>query len=188
MINLKKRCLIIFLSLFFINLCVESQEIKSDIPNQDKNQNNVSSSPKAPWGDFEVVKEEEQTVLTKVLLWVPNRILDFIDIFRVDVGAGLGTGAVIRLTKYVQAGVRLQTPGMLRVGAFGREAPVRFELESEIGVSPIFEQSDSRNLCKGITAVGVDAILLGAHLGFCPEEVVDFLGGIITLDMMDDDL
>jgi len=146
------------------------------------------ASPKAPWGEFEVVKEEEPTTLTKVLLWLPNRLLDFVDIFRVDAGVGLATGAVVRITKYGQAGIITQSPGMLRIGDFGRASPLQVETTNEIGFGPAFKSAPERNLCPGIVGAGIDLVIVGAHIGFCPEELVDFALGIFTIDIMKDDL
>ena len=40
----------------------------------------------------------------------------------------------------------------------------------------------------GELGAGADILLVGAYVGFCPEEVLDFIGGIFTFDMMDDDV
>jgi hypothetical protein len=145
------------------------------------------ASPKKPWGEFQVVKEEEPTWITHALLWVPNRIVDFIDIFRVDAGVGVGTGAVVRLTSWGQMGIRDQEPGMLRIGDFGRDWPVIIEDTDERGFITDFTSVPERNLCKGIIGVGADVVLVGAHAGFCPEELLDFVLGIFFIDIMDDD-
>ncbi len=151
-------------------------------------QETAASSPKAPWGDFEVIEQEQPTVITKVLLWLPNRLLDLWDIFRVDAGAGVGYGAVLRLTTYGQLGYRSLDPGMLRLGADGRESPVFVESSKEYGIGPYFVESKDRNLCTGVVGAGVDVVLVGAHVGICPEEIFDFLGGIFLFDPMGDDL
>lgn len=144
-------------------------------------------SPKKPWGEFEVVEEEEPSWITHTLLWVPNRVLDFIDIFRVDVGAGVAAGGVLRITQWGQIGYRTQSPGMLRVGGFGRDWPAFIESNEEIGVGDSFTETTDRNLCKGVIGAGVDLAFVGAHVGICPEELVDFILGIFLIDIMDDD-
>ena len=148
----------------------------------------ADASPKKPWGEFQVVEEDEPTWITHALLWVPNRVLDFIDIFRVDAGAGLGMGAVVRVTQWGQLGYRDQAPGMLRVGGFGRDWPVFVETNSELGVGVAFTETPQRNLCKGIVGAGADLFIIGGHIGVCPEEIVDFFLGIFTVDIMEDDL
>ena len=144
-------------------------------------------SPKKPWGEFEVVEEEEPTWITHALLWIPNRVLDFFDIFRVDAGAGLATGGVIRVTSWGQLGYRNQSPGMLRVGTFGRDWPVFVETNNEIGAGVAFSETPDRNLCKGVVGAGVDLVLVGGHVGVCPEEIADFFLGLFLIDIMDDD-
>ena len=49
---------------------------------------------------------DKRSITQRVLLYIPNRVVDFLDIFRVDVGAGPSVGGVIRVTKYAQAGMR----------------------------------------------------------------------------------
>jgi tyrosyl-tRNA synthetase len=148
----------------------------------------VAVSPKPGWGDFTVVEEKEDyTWWQKTLLWFPNRILDFIDIFRVDVGVGPALGGVIRITKYGQAGYRRMSPASLRFGGFGRNAPFVMESSNEFGIGPGYVKSKDREVCGGEIGAGADLFLVGAYVGFCPEELVDFVGGIFTFDIMDDD-
>jgi hypothetical protein len=149
----------------------------------------AESSPKRGWSEFKPVQENEGTPWWgHVLLWVPNRVLDLIDIFRVDVGVGPSVGAVVRVTEYAQAGYRQMAPASLRVGDFGRQMPVMVEASNEIGVSPLFKQSKDRSLCPGEVGVGADLLLVGAYGGVCLDEAVDFLAGIFFIDLKDDDL
>ena len=148
----------------------------------------IAVSPKEGWDEVQIVKEKKQTTLTKILLYLPNRVLDFIDIFRADVGAGFSKGAVIRVSKYVQAGYRDMNPSSLRIGLFGREAPYLMENSNEFGVSPFFVESKSRKICTSEIGVGADVLIVGAYGGICLEEVADFLGGIFLFDFKDDDL
>lgn len=149
----------------------------------------VPASPKEPWSDFKPIQENEGTPWwAEALLWIPNRALDFIDIFRVDVGVGPAAGGVVRFTEYGQAGFRTMMPASVRVGDFGRELPVRVETSNEIGVSPAFKQSKDRDVCPGEVGVGADLFLVGAYGGVCLDEVIDFVAGIFFLDPKDDDI
>ena len=148
----------------------------------------VSASPKPGWGDFQVVEEDTSVSWwEEVLLWPINRILDLLDVFRVDVGVGGAYGGVLRLTEYGQAGYRQMAPGSLRVGLFGRDWPVLVETSNEIGAGPAFVQSKDRKICSTEIGVGVD-LIAGGYGGICLEELVDFVGGVFFLDMKDDDL
>lgn len=149
----------------------------------------VAVSPKPGWGDFTVVAEEEDYAWwQKTLLWFPNRFMDLVDVFRVDAGVGPSFGAVARITKYGQVGYRSMNPGSLRVGLLGRDLPVMVESSNEFGIGPAFVKSKDRDVCGGELGAGVDFLLFGGYLGFCPEEALDFALGIFTIDIMDDDV
>jgi hypothetical protein len=149
----------------------------------------VPTSPKEPWGEFTPVQENEGTPWwSHVLLWLPNRVLDLVDVFRVDVGVGPAVGGVVRVTEYAQVGYRQMLPASLRVGDFGRQLPVIVETSNEIGISPLFIQSKDRKLCPGEVGLGVDIALVGAYGGVCLDEAVDFLAGIFFIDLKDDDM
>jgi len=169
-----------FLTLLILSLAVIAAPVIA--------QDTAPASPKPGWGEFEVVEEKvERNIWYEIALWPINRILDFIDIFRVDVGVGGAAGAVVRITEYGQAGYRGISPGSVRVGGFGRDVPVKLETSSEFGIGPTFVQSKDREVCTGEVGVGAD-LFLGAYVGICLEEVADFLAGIFFIDLMGDDL
>jgi hypothetical protein len=149
----------------------------------------VPTSPKEAWRDLEAVEVNDGTPWwAEVLLYIPNRILDIIDIFRVDVGVGASVGGVVRVTEYAQLGYRQMMPVSLRVGDFGRQFPVVVESSNEIGVSPAFKQSADRDICEAEIGLGLDVLLVGAYGGVCLDEVADFVGGIFLIDFKGDDL
>lgn len=162
------------------------QKIKTNTNQTDK-EPGFNTSPKAPWGEFQVIEEQEPSVARKVLLWLPNRLLDIWDIFRIDVGAGPSLGGVIRVSKYLQAGVRTMKPISLRVGDLGRQAPIIIERSNEIGIGPAFLASKERLICPAEIGLGVDLFIVGAYGGICLDEVFDFAIGIFTLDPKRDD-
>lgn len=147
-------------------------------------------SPNDPWTSsrLEVLEKEEPTTLTKVLLYLPNRILDLIDIFRLDVGVGPSTGVVARVSSELQAGYRTMHPASLRVGTFGRDYPWMLETSSEFGVTPAFVASKDRDICRSEIGAGLDVFIVGAYGGICLQEVFDFLAGIFLIDLNQDDL
>ena len=76
----------------------------------------VPTSPKEAWRDLEAVEVNDGTPWwAEVLLYIPNRVLDLIDVFRIDVGIGASVGGVVRVTKYAQGGYRQMLPVSLRV-------------------------------------------------------------------------
>jgi hypothetical protein len=149
----------------------------------------LAVSPKNAWGDFEVVeKQEPDHWWVKVLLWIPNRILDLIDIFHVDVGVGASYGGVVRVSKWGQAGYRQMAPASVRFGTFGRSVPVKVERDKESGFGSSFNSSPEREVCSGEIGVGADAFLVGAYGGICVDELADFVGGLFFFDFKKDDI
>lgn len=143
-------------------------------------------SPKAGWQQFPPELEEREWWMD-ALLWFPNRLLDFIDIFRVDVGVGSAYGASIKITEHGQAAYRKMVPFSVRVGAFGRQAPIMVETSDEIGIGSYMQKSLDRQVCPGEVGVGGDLLLVGAYGGICLDEFGDFLAGLFFFDLMDDD-
>ena len=131
--------------------------------------------------------EEEPSTLSKILLWVPNRVVDFIEIFRVDVGVGPALGAVVRVTDYGKIGARVVTPISLRVGLFGRNWPFLIEHSNELGIGPLYLESGEREVTPLEIGAGFDFFLFGAYAGVSFDEAADFLSGIIGEDISDDD-
>ena len=149
----------------------------------------VPTSPKEAWRDLEAIQINDGTPWwAEVLLYIPNRVLDLIDIFRVDVGVGASVGGVVRVTRYVQGGYRQMLPVSLRIGDFGRQFPVMVESSNELGLSPAFKQSADRDICDAEIGLGLDVLLLGGYGGLCLDEVADFIGGIFLVDFKGDDL
>ena len=125
--------------------------------------------------------------LRAIALYLPHRVVDFIDIFRVDVGVGPAIGSVLRISKVGQVGYRSFHPGSLRLGLRGRDWPVFVESHDEYGIGPMFEESPDRNVTDGEIGVGADLFLAGAYLGISLDEFVDFVLGIFTIDPSGDD-
>ncbi len=177
-------------SLTLATLCVLL--LSTEIAVADRRSDEVGASPRKPWGDFALNNEEEYQDSppwwAQVLLWFPNRIMDLIDIFKVDVGVGPSFGAVVRVTKYGQVGYRSVSPLSVRVGLFGRSMPFMLEHSSEFGLGPGFVASHDRTVCKGELGAGADLFLVGAYGGVCVDEVIDFIAGIFFLDVSGDDI
>lgn len=121
------------------------------------------------------------------LLYLPNRVLDLLDIFRVDVGVGPAYGGVLRMTQHGELGARYLRPGSLRVGLFGRHSPVRWEEGEEYGFGPWYVKSREREVGDFEVGASVD-LFAGASVGLRLDEAVDFLLGIFGIDIEDDDL
>lgn len=149
----------------------------------------VPTSPKEGWSKLEPIEKAEGSPFwSQILLWIPNRVLDLIDVFRVDLGVGPSFGAVVRVTKYGEIGYRQMAPASLRVGDFGRQMPFLIESSNEFGVGPAYVNSSDRKVCPGEIGLGADILVAGAYGGVCVDEFADFIAGIFFIDLKDDDI
>lgn len=159
----------------------------------------TKTSPNRSWFDFpdetsanskDLKKKsvKETSFGEKALYWIPNLLLDLYDVFKIDVGVGFSTGAVVRATKYAQAGYRDLNPVSIRVGMLGRQSPIIAETSNEIGISPTFKQSKDRKVCDGEFGAGLDLFVAGIYLGVCFDELADFASGIFMQDLKNDNI
>ncbi len=133
-------------------------------------------------------KGSDRSLVVSTLLYIPNRVLDFIDIFRFDVGVGPAIGAVVRFTPNGQAGLRFLMPVSARVGLRGRKSPVFIEHSNEMGIGPFFLGSDDRKPTPVEVGLGADLFLAGAYVGVSIDSIFDFIGGFVGFDISEDDL
>lgn len=134
------------------------------------------------------VDKKDRSFLVSALLFVPNRVLDLLDILRFDVGVGPSVGGVIRITPYAQAGVRFMMPLSLRLGLRGRRSPVFIEHTNELGAGPLFLTSEDRRPSVLECGVGADLLVGGVYLGISFDSIADFLTGFVGYDLSDDDI
>ena len=145
-------------------------------------------SPKRAWGEFEVVEEEgEASPFRQTILWIPNRILDFIDIFRIDLGIGASIGGAVRLTEHANLSHRRMHPASLRVGGFGRDWPFLWEDVDDVSFGENKHISEKRTICPGEFGASIELGIVGGYSGICLDELFDFLGGIFLFDFKEDD-
>jgi hypothetical protein len=139
--------------------------------------------------------DEKPGTFVQILTYLPNRILDAMDVFRIraKVGPGLGVGA--RITDYfsLYAGeshsLYVGLPGPRQDlggrGLFGREhmrgaVVLGVDASDHLPYAPHYEKSE----------IGLSAhlLLVGAEVMVSPNEFVDFLAGFLGLDPSQDDL
>jgi len=128
-------------------------------------------------------------LLTTVVLYVPNRVLDLFDVARAGVDVGPGIGVDLQVTKLVQAralstlalGIGLQTL---------RHMPFRAGPEAAVGLGPLGGDAELGGWYRspGDIRVGLHALLVGAHVAVEPVEILDFVLGFVLIDIKDDDL
>ena len=138
--------------------------------------------------DMAPKEKEEHSVFHKIIMWLPNRLLDIWDIFKFDVGVGPAFGATVRVTDYAGLAFRGTAPLSVRVGNLGRRAPFMLESSNEIAAGVPLVRSMDRKVCPTEIGAGADALLAGAYAGVCPDEILDFIAGIFFIDLYDDDI
>lgn len=124
--------------------------------------------------------------LHTILYYVPNRALDFIDIGRASIGFGTGFGFNVRATELAEVGFgQYETT---RFGMKGRVLPVYEECIDEAGFA--FLGYVNGCLQRDPTEVGADLHvgIIGAQVAVSLAEAVDFVAGILMIDLQGDDL
>ena len=135
-------------------------------------------------------EEKEGTLLGAVLLYIPNRIFDAVEIARAGVNVGIGLGVDMRITWLAQ--LALQTDTSVGLGFQGfRHLPVCARLAHSVAaVGPMKKPSvDMMSWPVNPYDVRVElfALLAGAHAAVDLEAVVDLVLGFFFLDPSGDD-
>jgi hypothetical protein len=127
--------------------------------------------------------------------YVPNRLLDVLDVVRLRARVGPGFAVGVRATEL--ADLYLGSYAALYVGLPGPRGrrvpklPVGFENDHGVEVS-VVDASSGFGFDPGYTAtefgLGFQAAILGIDLGIDPFEIVDLAAGLVLLDPRGDDL
>lgn len=138
--------------------------------------------------------ESGRSVVTHVLMYLPNRLLDLLDIARLRLRVGPGIAAGVRVTKPLQANIGSYAtvyaglPGPRGDASF--RSPIGLEAYTGAALSVLSVESESFGPHYSPTEIGVGAqlLLVGVDAGVDPLEVVDFVLGLFFIDLRDDDL
>ncbi len=140
-------------------------------------------------------RKEPPTVGHKALMYIPNRILDLLDIVRARLRLGPGLAVGVRATEplslymgaYASAyaglpGPRLDPKLPIPVGLEDLNgAQLSFlNLSTGFGGSPGYSWSE--------IGASLHVLLIGADVDVDPIEALDFVAGLLTLDPRGDDL
>ena len=136
----------------------------------------------------------EASLGAKLLFYIPNRVLDILDMVRVRLRVGPGLALDLRATEAadlfvgtygsVYAGLpgpRMRRMPVLPVGIESRtgvEVSVA-DATTGLGVGPDYSPTE--------IGAGVQLLIVGADVGFDPMEIVDFIGGFFLWDPRRDD-
>lgn len=139
--------------------------------------------------------EERHSIFHKVALYIPNRVLDLVDIVRLRVRVGPGIAADARVTQL--ATVHVGAYDTVYVGLPGprnqRMPKLPFGLERHTGV-PVNAVDNPEDVKYGPDYgpteidLGLQALIVGADVGVEPLELLDFVAGIFFIDLRNDDL
>lgn len=150
----------------------------------------------APLHDDDEVTDPELTTETKgvghaLLLWIPNRIFDALDIVRARVKFGPGFGFTLRATELLDLKLGAWEAGWIGLHGPRLEPvipwPVGTEEYGATGFS-IFEIENGDVLYgKGEFGVGVHVLIVGADAGVDVLEIADFITGLFFVDLVEDD-
>lgn len=129
--------------------------------------------------------EDKPRLFQRVILYLPNRVVDFVDIWRFNVGVGLGLGINLRPTKGLQAG--LAAYDSVRIGVRGRRFPLWHEWSLEGGFDGMYEELGETE--RGFYEFGgtIHLGLIGLDAAIDIEEILDFGYGVFLSDPAADD-
>jgi len=140
-------------------------------------------------------EKEDHSFIVGTLLYIPDRVLDLLDIVRVRVRVGPGLAVGARATKYVQGyvgsyasvfaglpGPRLRQTPKLPVGLESQTGATVSVVDATVdgGLGPDYSPSEF--------GLGVHLGIIGFDLGIDPVEIADLVVGLATIDIRDDDL
>lgn len=140
------------------------------------------------------VAKPKQGVLTTTLWYLPNRVMDLVDIFRLRLKVGPGLGVGVRMTDYAafyggsQYSIFLGLPGPRYPEAL--RYPVGLEYQRGLVLAGVDASDDLKYPPRyGFSEVdaGLHLILIGAEAGIDPFEIADFLAGLFLIDLRRDD-
>jgi len=130
----------------------------------------------------------------KIIWYVPNRVLDLVDIFRFRLRAGPGLALNARLTEHADAYIGTYYTGFIGLPGPRMSPAIRypagFEYEKGIrllGVDATDDTPHEPAYSPTEFNLGLQLLLLGAEVGFDPVELGDFFSGWIMIDLREDD-
>ncbi len=142
----------------------------------------------------EVEDDDSDSVLGTVLLYLPNRFFDVLDIVRARVRVGPGVGFDVRATQLADFFIGSYWSIYVGLpGPRGRVIPVlpagletRTGLEVSV-VDATIEGFNGPDYGTGEFGLGFQLLIIGVDVGVDPLEIVDFAVGLFTFDIQDDD-
>lgn len=126
---------------------------------------------------------DAEQVTRNIANYIPNLVMDFIDIFKLNVATGEGAGANLRFTRLLEGGTG--NYDAKRYGLNGRDAPVFEESIDEHGLGILgitFGDLDRDPYEIGLTLHTQGGFEIAGNL----RSAADFLTGIVLIDLEGD--
>lgn len=151
----------------------------------------------APAADTKAAEpaKEPKGIGHRLLLWIPNRVFDVLDLVRFRVRVGPGVSVDARVTELVD--VSLGAHATVFVGLHGPRNepqvpwPVGFETLATAEVSVAQKGTDEGRFGPQYgpleTGAGFQAGIIGLDIGVEPYDALDLLAGIFLFDPKGDD-
>lgn len=145
-------------------------------------------------GALTPTRAHAEGLLHGLLFYVPNRVLDVLDIVRLRARVGPGVSVGARATEALGLALGAYTSVYAGLpGPRGRvtpRLPVGLETWAGAKVGPgeaSAEAATGPDYGPAEIAVGFQLVLVGVDVGIEPVEAVDFVTGLIGIDLRDDD-
>jgi hypothetical protein len=133
----------------------------------------------------------EAGVIKTIVFYVPNRVFDLMDIFRVRVRVGPGISAGVRATRPLSAFVGLHSTVFIGLpGPRGsKKLPLPVGLDMRAGAQVSVADASAGTPYYDPLEVGfeVQPLFVGVNIGVGGFEILDFLAGLVFIDLQDDD-
>jgi hypothetical protein len=129
--------------------------------------------------------------IKSIVFYVPNRVFDILDIIRLRLRVGPGLSAGVHATKV--ASVFLGTHSTVWAGLHGPRGktvipwPAGVEHHSGVQIGPIDPSVTGCYYDPLEIGLELQPLLVGLNFGIGLFEVVDFVTGLLFIDLQDDD-
>lgn len=136
-------------------------------------------------------RQVEAGSIKSIVFYIPNRVIDLLDIVRLRLRVGPGLSAGLHATKV--ASVFLGTHSAVWVGLHGPRGktvvpwPVGVEDRTGLQVGPVDVSGTACYYDPIEIGLELQPLLIGLNFGFGLFEVVDFVTGLLFIDLQDDD-
>jgi len=133
----------------------------------------------------------EAGVITSIVCYIPNRVFDLLDIVRFRLRVGPGISAGVRATELLSgyAGVHSSLYVGLRGPRGEKEIPWPLGFDNRAGAQVSLADASTGEPYYDPLEVGLEAqpLIAGVNIGIGFFEILDFITGLVFIDLTGDD-